>query len=317
MNIEIEQGRIHWLDTARGIAILLVILGHCIGTLEDPGNKLVLSFHMPLFFFISGFCAGRLKAFPAYLIKKAKVFLIPTITLGVLDTLTDIISNQFVKDNLVNNFLGWFLLVLFYVSILFYIVQKLGFEKKNWVRLLTFIIDIIIIFSVNKLHITTLLHIEIIPMALLFFLIGYQCKISCITLAERKSIRSDIWILLIPFVIVCSTYNTSVTMYLNDYGNILLFFICAFSGIIVICKIAKGLEDNKLIIWIGQNTIYFYVLHFAFIKGLHFIGKSIFPELTSSNYSYPIYWIYFWICIVLLIPVVMLCKRWFSILFGK
>ena len=317
MNIKIEQERILWLDTARGIAILLVVLGHCIGTLEDPGNKLILSFHMPLFFFISGFCAGRLKAFPAYLMKKAKGLLIPTITLGVLDTLADIISKQFMMDNLINNFLGWFLLVLFYVSIIFYIVQKLGFEEKKWVRLLTFIIDFIVIFSLNKLHITTLLHVEIIPMALLFFLIGYQCKISCITLSERKSISSGIWILLIPFGIVCSTYNTPVTMYLNDYGNMLFFFIGAFSGIIVICKIAKGLEGNKLIIWIGQNTIYFYVLHFAFIKGLHFIGKSIFPTLTFSNYSYPIYWIYYMICILLLIPIVIVCRRWLPILFGK
>lgn len=36
-------GRIEWLDSARGIAIILVVLGHCIGYIDDPLNK--VSFH--------------------------------------------------------------------------------------------------------------------------------------------------------------------------------------------------------------------------------------------------------------------------------
>ena len=44
-------GRIEWLDSARGIAIILVVLGHCIGYIDEPLNKVILSFHMPTFFF--------------------------------------------------------------------------------------------------------------------------------------------------------------------------------------------------------------------------------------------------------------------------
>ena len=40
-------GRIEWLDSARGIAIILVVLGHCIGYIDEPLNKVILSFHMP------------------------------------------------------------------------------------------------------------------------------------------------------------------------------------------------------------------------------------------------------------------------------
>ena len=45
------------IDVARGIAILLVILGHSFYSIEDPLNKIILSFHMPLFFFLSGIVA--------------------------------------------------------------------------------------------------------------------------------------------------------------------------------------------------------------------------------------------------------------------
>src|SRR5699024_6365682 len=251
-----------------GIAILLVIPGHCIGSLDDTGNKVILSFHMPLFFFISGFCARKEKVFLDYLMKKVKGLLIPTIKFGVFDTLVDLVSGEINRETLADNFFGWFLLVLFYVSIIFYIIQKLGFEKKMYIRLLTYVIDFLSVVIVDRLQIITLPHFEIIPMALFFFMCGYHCKISYSRLTKSNNIIFDIWILLIPIGIICSSYNAPVAMYLNDYGNIFLFFMDAFIGIVVVCKIGGRIQNNQLLIWFGQNTIYFYVLHFSFIKGL-------------------------------------------------
>ena len=47
------MNRYEHIDIARGIAILLVILGHSCTTL-DGVNRVILSFHMPLFFLLSG-----------------------------------------------------------------------------------------------------------------------------------------------------------------------------------------------------------------------------------------------------------------------
>lgn len=44
--------RVKWIDTARGIAILLVLIGHA--GVAPKLNQYILSFHMPLFFFLSG-----------------------------------------------------------------------------------------------------------------------------------------------------------------------------------------------------------------------------------------------------------------------
>ena len=46
--------RLPFIDAAKGIGILLVVLGHSPG-LPPFGVVLIYSFHMPLFFFISGF----------------------------------------------------------------------------------------------------------------------------------------------------------------------------------------------------------------------------------------------------------------------
>ena len=46
--------RIDWIDHARAIGICLVVLGHTAG-LPEFAMQLIYSFHMPLFFFISGY----------------------------------------------------------------------------------------------------------------------------------------------------------------------------------------------------------------------------------------------------------------------
>lgn len=46
--------RVDYLDTAKGIAIILVAVGHCLVSSSNPVNRLILSFHMPLFFIVSG-----------------------------------------------------------------------------------------------------------------------------------------------------------------------------------------------------------------------------------------------------------------------
>ena len=46
--------RLLWLDMAKGIAIALVILGHCL-SYDDPLRDLIYSFHMPIFFVLAGY----------------------------------------------------------------------------------------------------------------------------------------------------------------------------------------------------------------------------------------------------------------------
>lgn len=64
------RGRIEWLDRSKGAGIFLVVFGHCwlglasAGILTDAGvihtvERLIYSFHMPLFFLLSGYTFER------------------------------------------------------------------------------------------------------------------------------------------------------------------------------------------------------------------------------------------------------------------
>ena len=48
-----KSGRIDWIDTLKGVAMIFVVWGHCFPTYKGRIKKYIYSFHMPLFFFIS------------------------------------------------------------------------------------------------------------------------------------------------------------------------------------------------------------------------------------------------------------------------
>ena len=70
-----NKDRIQWVDVSRGIAIILVVFGHVIGNAQAAAtisgtvwkiiHDIVYSFHMPLFFFISG-CVNHKKGISDY-----------------------------------------------------------------------------------------------------------------------------------------------------------------------------------------------------------------------------------------------------------
>ncbi len=181
-------------------------------------------------------------------------------------------------------------------------------------KVIVLIVDFSLIIGINCLNITTLLHFEIVPMAFLFYYLGYCVKHYNWEISSNKT---SCWIFLIPVVVVISLVNNPVAMYENKYGNMFLFLVGAISGIVFVCELAKGLEKNVLLGWYGRNSIIVYVLHFSMIKILHFVGKKILPQIIQNNYNYPFNWCYFSIITLLMIPTIMFCNRFVPFLFGK
>ena len=88
--------RIKWIDTAKGIGLLLVILGH----LHVPYmTTWIYTFHMPLFFFLSGVVfSGSKYTFKEFLVKKIKSLVVPYFCLGFVIYLFYVIVNLLIED---------------------------------------------------------------------------------------------------------------------------------------------------------------------------------------------------------------------------
>lgn len=56
MEKAMDDSRIEWVDIAKVLGVILVICGHLLyATNFDVINKMIYSFHMPMFFTLSGY----------------------------------------------------------------------------------------------------------------------------------------------------------------------------------------------------------------------------------------------------------------------
>ena len=137
--------RIIWVDIAKAIAIVSMILGHILPS-ESSMQRLIYSFHMPLFFICSGLFENisvKKDKIKIFLKKGVKRLIIPVIASQIILGAVKLTENlkvesaiPIVKNELIKFFwasayepekvyLGamWFLIALFWSKILFYIVQ--------------------------------------------------------------------------------------------------------------------------------------------------------------------------------------------------
>lgn len=124
------------LDIAKGIGIILVVVGHCIKSYTIPGI-FIYAFHMPLFFLISGICFNgeKYQEFKPFFYKRLRQLLVPAVTFSAIIVLVSycLLGN----DNLLYNLSWegfphaiWFLGVLFIVEIAYWLLYQLAKTKK-------------------------------------------------------------------------------------------------------------------------------------------------------------------------------------------
>lgn len=138
------KGRITYIDSAKGIGIILVIFGHLL-SLDSPLSSIIYSFHMPFFFLVSGIFANASGKFFPYLSKQIKRLLVPFLivfAIGMavtflipslrLQKITDVIPLLiYARPIEINVGPIWFLACLFDVTIFFWIYFKLILSKNN------------------------------------------------------------------------------------------------------------------------------------------------------------------------------------------
>lgn len=89
--------RLHWLDVVKGIAIILVVMGHVTSNYINDNNieiagsfrilhSFIYSFHMPLFMFISGylFSSSLMKDYKTTALSKLIAYGIPYVVFSVV-----------------------------------------------------------------------------------------------------------------------------------------------------------------------------------------------------------------------------------------
>lgn len=302
--------RIQYVDLFRSVGIILMVMGHVgFGNIFD---KFIHSFHMPMFFFISGYMFRKNKyPLKKYLLKKMKSLLIPYIFWGLISfaawTAFKEFEPKYLRILFWDNTSGiaisgalWFLSALFISDFVFFLIQKI---ENKYIKVL------IIAFIAIIGTILSLVHKIKFPFALLqafigigFMGIGFYLKIK----NEKNGFISNVRILpLIALSIVgitTSMYNNEVNMRCSNYGNGLLFWISATIWSFIILIVSMKFENinfplkNKFLI-IGEDSISFVCLNQIVIYAIGFIFNKVYFPIS------PLYLknIIFFVCTMALI----------------
>ena len=263
------------------------MLEHALGNSLVSVQNIILSFHMPLFFMISGLFAKNLYQgeFISDLTKKARSILIPQITLSVIAFFYNIVISYWIlhaveisEVNYISYLFGyWFLHVMFQVAILWEILNRS--IKNKGVAIYAVLIATTIYLFLIPTGTRGPLYIAVTPVALGFYTFGFLLKQK--GALKKKSVLVDV----VLFVSVCviGILNGRVLMYENQYRNPVLFLLTSIAGFYLVNDISYYLKNQRLLLWMGKNSVIVYVLHFFVVQGIRGFMSRMVGDLSTSQ----------------------------------
>lgn len=276
------------IDYIRGLAIFLVVVGHFIQGnsdffLESGSNskslfEIIYSFHMPLFFILSGYVSAlkkekicNLYLLFTYVKKKAVLLLLPKFAWVCL--FTPIMNHKKVSiQTLFYDFIDlkqfWFLNTLFIIFVGYALYRYVSSKKNSGVAnvvgalLALLVIELIsLVMGERNFNTSTIVSILLYPS---FFIIGYIFKLFSVV----EMLKKNNWLLALVFASMvfgmenyefpgCSFINC-LYKYLASVG----FFIVAkecFQSIQIPCAVSKCL------LYCSKHSLGIYCVHMFFI----------------------------------------------------
>ncbi|MBQ9771244.1 MAG: acyltransferase family protein [Lentisphaeria bacterium] len=309
--------RIHYIDIIKGIGIFLVVFQHTV----DISNlsRWILSFHMPLFFIVSGFLF-KMKLEKIFLHAKICQLLLPQILVEIINIIIAVVILILHAGNPKVLFLGvrWFMITLFLSNIMFYFIMK-NVERYIHSGILLFIFSSIsmifgLCFATLSPDSSNFFSLALISVFFLFC--GYKIKNYGISewFQNRRFLSLGIGIILIGVTYFLAQKNRDVFMYSGSFGNPILFLNNALTGTFGVWCFAIFLKQNRFLEFLGNNSLIILFFHFPVMRiaGM-FFSQVLRMNVTTVATQIMIFFLTITLCLILS-PLI---NRYFPILAGK
>ena len=279
------EKRDNTIDIAKGICIFLMVLGHT--CFYSGVIDVVYLFHMPFFFFVSGFFFSTNENLKDFVENKTKRLLIPMLIYWVFTFVMELLL-ALKSGSLPELKIGvlWFLLSLWTIFIIAYIVSC--FLKSRIWTMMVGVVFMAVAYILNGKGVKLPFHFMQSLFMLPFFLLGmifYQQQLPTL-LKNDESISIYVAFLSnVKCYMLLGIFGTLVLIfgklhYLNVEGLIIPFpqylFAGAFSGIFMIFAVSKLLDRKPSFLScvfrnLGRKSLHILGLHFAMLEFLYFI----------------------------------------------
>ena len=304
--ISIEQSsRIY---VAKALGIICVVVGHS----GSPFADFIYLFHMPLFFFISGYLyQDHYTLKPVLLIKKRiKSLYIPFVKYGIIFLIFHNIFarlhlysdfqlytwKQYLREfaNIVTfggteTFLGifWFITSLFWVNILYcllsHFIYRICEPKKDRILFITIVSIFLVgnVLSIYKLFLPRVFDITFV--ALMFFYIG-----SSFRKHEYKIIYNPIICFSCFLFLITSTLYGSISMVGRSYVSPAFILSNAMAGVYLTLYVSNIFKNSKCLNFVGENTLPILAFHFVSFKIVNVVQVYLYSYPNSMIGEHPI-----------------------------
>lgn len=270
--------RIEFIDLAKGVCILMVVLMHIVPEF-DESFKFLGCLRMPLYFCLSGLFYKDYGSSINFTIKKLNRILIPFIVwylvgytslfLGRMATGSQTESIFHFSDvlftNQIYNLPVWFLLCLFWSNMFFNIIHRIA--RKWYYEIAGVLILASFGWIMSIKGIFNFLYIGSSMTCLPFFYLGYVLKNTGLLYktANRKKdiILMGICIILAFIFIFVPDYPPLLRYYKNEIvnGNPFTIYLASTFFVIGVLLICKFIGKLPLISWLGRYSIIVLVTH--------------------------------------------------------
>lgn len=263
-----KSNRIEWIDIAKGISIILVVLGHTrISSIQFLGDWLG-SFRMPFFFFVSGLLFNRNGniSFKSFLLKKWKGLGRPFIIFSfvvflgycIVDTPQARLTLEQFPTSGWGGYALWFIPVLFATNTLYYCLCRV--LKKDSYRLLALLILSCLGFFTYVKNVPNYWNLNFVLTAVLFYGVG---NLLSTPLIKTFNTSSSIIVLAVSgcsaLISLCFIFNEKPEFYVNHLGSGILTHLSGIAGAVMMCGVSVLLSraEHQIVTYFKSTLKYF------------------------------------------------------------
>lgn len=300
--------RLQWIDMAKGWGILLLIYGH---VADDIFAKWLYTFHIPLFFFLSGYVFNPNKDWKTFIYSKSKSLLLPYISLGIPLILINL-RYGFDFEFLITNFIVqermfplWFITSLFIMLLIAYCIFN-RFSSTLHQLIISVLLGITGVILWRMEIVSLPWNIDITMVAFPFFYIGYRLKHSYKFQTLFKHDMFVFWLSffivlnLVGFALIQLSNHPTIDLFYSKFGIEYIAYPCALAGIFAIILFSHRFTID-FISYIGKNSL----LYFAWQQDIAIvISSTIIKHTLLNNYLQELPWMMN--LIILLLSVIIL-----------
>lgn len=269
--MNVKRSKILWIDVLKGIGMLAVVAGHIF---EGEISRNLFIFHMPLFFFISGYLFKPTKAYKDFIYKKVVHLIIPYFAFLIP---LYIYSNDFTSNKsafwsfvfpiiygggLLKGYVGvfWFVTCLFLTQqLLNYIINS--FSEKNIfvIMLIMFILSFINMYIFP--NVSFFWNANVVLAASPIFYAGYIYRVKGAKVNELLVYLLGLIVLLFSFFCPQNVYDMKNANYGIPFVTLISSLIFIFNLKFLSKKIS--LHHFSLIIFseVGKSSMVIMYLH--------------------------------------------------------